>query len=95
MMLRNLDNQITFTIFTPTFNREHLLPRLYKSLCEQTYKDFEWLVVDDGSTDNTEILLKKYIAEADFPIRYISKSNGGKHTAINEGVRQAKGLFFQ
>ncbi|MBB1274382.1 glycosyltransferase family 2 protein [Psychromonas sp. SR45-3] len=93
-MNENIEGRVTFTIFTPTYNREKLLPRLYESLCKQTFKDFEWLIVDDGSTDNTKTLIQKYINEADFTIRYLWKPNGGKHTAINKGVSQAHGKFF-
>jgi glycosyltransferase involved in cell wall biosynthesis len=68
---------------------------LYDSLCCQTCQDFEWLVVDDGSTDNTEQLIAKFIEEQKINIRYLRKDNGGKHTAINLGAREAKGdLFF-
>lgn len=83
------------SVFTPTYNRSHLIGRLYDSLCRQTCRNFEWLVVDDGSTDNTEELFAKWTAEADFPIRYYKKENGGKHTAINFGLELAQGeLFF-
>jgi glycosyltransferase involved in cell wall biosynthesis len=83
------------TVFTPTYNRAYVISRLYESLCRQTCKDFEWLVVDDGSTDNTEQLFATLIAEQKINIRYIRKDNGGKHTAINLGTREAKGdLFF-
>ena len=86
------------TIFTPTYNRGNLLSRLYQSLCKQTYKEFEWVIVDDGSTDNTasivELIQKKH-SRSDFPIHYYKKENGGKHTAINIGVKKAQGeLFF-
>lgn len=70
----------TLTVFTPTFNRAHTLSRTYKSLCNQTCKDFEWLIIDDGSTDNTEILVKNWIDESIIPIRYIKKKNGGLAT---------------
>lgn len=73
----------TLTIFTPTYNRAHTLVRTYKSLCNQTCKDFEWLIVDDGSTDNTAKLVEQWIAEADFKIKYIYKKNGGLYTGYN------------
>ena len=136
------------TVFTPTYNRAHLLPRLYESLCRQTFTDFEWVIVDDGSTDGTKDLFhstgngKCFLAEIAekttdytgltdnkslaesvekttdytgltdnkslagnteiaenqipiFPIRYFYQENGGKHRAINRGVKEAKGeLFF-
>lgn len=84
------------TIFTPTYNRAYRLPNLYKSLQEQTCKDFEWLVVDDGSTDNTSKLFEQWQAEENtFSIRYFKQPNGGKHRAVNRGVKEAKGdLLF-
>ena len=83
------------TVFTPTYNRAYLLERLYQSLCNQTFKDFEWLIVDDGSTDKTEAIVKAFIKENRIPINYIKQENGGKHRAINRGAKEAKGeLFF-
>lgn len=83
------------TIFTPTYNRAYILPKLYESLCNQTSKDFEWLVVDDGSTDETSELLKNWQTENKISINAIYRENGGKSTAINLGVQNAKGnLFF-
>jgi len=73
----------TLTIFTPSFNRAHLLPRLYKSLCRQTSKDFLWLVIDDGSSDGTEQLIQKWQAENRIEIKYHYKENGGMHTGHN------------
>ena len=73
----------TLTIFTPTYNRSHTLPRVYESLKSQTCKDFEWLVVDDGSTDGTETLVRSWIDEGVLPIRYIHKENGGLYTGYN------------
>ena len=84
----------TFTVFTATHNRAHTLYRAYESLKAQTFRDFEWLVVDDGSTDDTESLIMEWSKEADFPIRYIRQSNRGKHVALNRGVQEAKGRFF-
>lgn len=74
------------TVLTPTFNRGGL-QSLWDSLQKQTVKDFEWLVVDDGSTDGTKDLITKLQEKSDFPIRYIYKSNGGKHTALNGGIQ--------
>ena len=85
------------TILTPTYNRASLLPRLFDSLLRQTNKDFEWIVVDDGSTDDTrEVVanLKEKCGGA-FPIGYVYKANGGKHMAINIGAERARGeLLF-
>ena len=84
-----------FTVFTATYNREYILENLYNDLKEQTFKDFEWLIVDDGSTDNTKELIEKFKSENKINIRYIHKENGGKHTAINVGVKEADSeLFF-
>lgn len=83
------------TVFTPTYNRAYRIQALYESLQKQTCKDFEWLVIDDGSIDNTSELFEEWEKEKSFPIRYIKQSNGGKHRAINHGVKEANGeLFF-
>ena len=72
------------TIFTPAYNRAHTLPRTYESLLKQSCKDFIWLIVDDGSTDNTSALVKNWqTQENGFEIRYVYKENGGMHTAHN------------
>ena len=86
------------TVFTPTYNRGNLLNRLYQSLCRQNYKEFEWIIVDDGSLDDTSsivnIIQDKH-PYGDFSILYYKKENGGKHTAVNTGVQKAHGdLFF-
>ena len=82
------------TVFTPTYNRAYSLPRLYESLQKQTFKDFEWLIVDDGSTDNTVDMVTGWSKEGKLTIRYIQMTNGGKHRAINKGVALAKGKLF-
>jgi len=84
----------TFTVFTPTFNRAHLLGRAFQSLKAQTFRDFEWVIVDDGSTDGTQDAVTHWIKEVDFPITYIWQPNSGKHVAINRGVELAKGELF-
>jgi len=84
------------TVFTPTYNRAYILEQLYRSLQRQTCTEFEWLVVDDGSSDNTEELFAQWMREDNpFPIRYHRQENGGKCRAINTGASLAKGeLFF-
>ncbi len=85
--------QPSFTVFTPTHNRAHTLPRVHDSLCKQTCRDFEWLIVDDGSTDGTRDLVNGW-QRSSFPIRYIHQENRGKHVAFNQGVASARGQFF-
>jgi len=85
---------VQFTVFTPTYNRAAKLHRVYESLCAQTMSDFEWLIVDDGSTDETEMTVRVWIDEGRFPIRYIRQHNHGKHVAFNTGVANALGEFF-
>lgn len=72
------------TVLTPTYNRANTLLRLYKSLRRQSNLNFSWMIVDDGSTDDTRTVVTSF--EADFPINYIFKENGGKHTAVNLGI---------
>jgi glycosyltransferase involved in cell wall biosynthesis len=90
----NQKYQYVFTVFTPTYNRRHTLHRVYESLKAQTYRDFEWLIVDDGSTDNTCELVEQWQQENLVPIRYIYQENSHKHIAFNRGVREAKGELF-
>ncbi|WP_291062627.1 MULTISPECIES: glycosyltransferase family 2 protein [unclassified Empedobacter] len=83
------------SIFTPAYNRAQLLERLYISLSNQTNKSFEWIIVDDGSIDNTEETVREFIKEKLISITYYKQNNAGKHIAINKGVELAKGeLFF-
>ena len=82
------------TVFTPTYNRAKLLGRLYESLKAQSCPELEWLIVDDGSTDDTKQVVADFIHEGKLNIRYLSKENGGKHTAMNLGIREAKHAYF-
>lgn len=84
-----------FTVFTPTYNRAYCIKELYESLKRQSFLDFEWIVVDDGSTDETEQLFEEIQSECKlFPVKYIKTKNGGKHRAINLGVSEASGKLF-
>ncbi len=78
------------TILTPTYNRKHTLPQLYKSLCAQICFNFQWLIIDDGSTDGTEAYIRSLKQES-FAIDYYKKDNGGKHTALNFSHPYIKG----
>lgn len=78
----------TLTIITPTYNRAQFILNLYTSLENQTNKDFCWLVVDDGSIDNTDTIIERLKNSASFEILYLKKSNGGKHTALNYGINK-------
>jgi len=84
----------TFTVFTPTYNRAKTLPAVYESLRLQTFKDFEWLIIDDGSVDQTKKIVAGWQKKAEFPIRYIWQENKGKYVAFSNGVKEAKGEFF-
>ena len=83
-----------FTIFTPTFNRKELLEKLYKSLQRQSYKDFEWLIVDDGSADGTKEKAEEFLSEKKLDIKYYFKENGGKQRAYNFATDKANGELF-
>lgn len=83
--------QPLFTVLTPTYNRAHTLPRVYRSLQEQTSRDFEWRIVDDGSTDDTRVLVESWQEDAGFPIHYFWQPNQHKKSAFNRGVEQAAG----
>lgn len=78
-----MKHSFPITVFTPTYNRAYCLERAYQSLLRQTCKDFEWLIIDDGSTDNTRELVESWQREGLISIRYIYKENGGMHTAHN------------
>lgn len=82
------------TVFTPTYNRAYCLPRLYESLKKQDSKDFEWLIIDDGSTDETPLLVSKWSEEGEIILRHIRTENGGKQRAINLAADLARGEYF-
>lgn len=83
------------TVFTPTYNRAHTLNQLYQSLLQQNCYDFEWLVINDGSTDDTKTLFNEWLEKKNpFSIRYYAVKNGGKQRAINQALQLAKGEYF-
>ena len=75
-----------FSIITPTFNRAKYLPRIYTSLCKQGDIDLEWIIIDDGSIDNTREVIKTF--DAQFEVKYVFQENAGKPSAINTGVQK-------
>lgn len=80
------------SIITPTYNRGHLLPNCFASLLCQTCMDFEWILVDDGSTDQTPAVVSEFQTDR-FPVRYLRKENGGKHTALNTALPHVHGNY--
>lgn len=95
---KNMES-VYVSILTPTYNRGELLLRLYESILKQSYRHFEWLIVDDGSTDDTRKLVEQqilnHVDRNHLNVRYVYKNNGGKHTAVNKGVDLANGeLIF-
>ncbi|OAT80989.1 hypothetical protein A6P54_13415 [Bacillus sp. MKU004] len=82
------DNLVT--VLTPTYNRGEQLINLYKSLVNQSNNEFVWLIIDDGSTDRTEQLVEELIKENRITIEYIKRQNGGKHRALNTGIKMVK-----
>lgn len=83
------------TVFTPIYNRAYCIERLYNSLKRQTYKNFEWIVVDDGSDDNVAQLFDRWVQEEiNFNIIYVKTKNGGKMKAVNKGVKLAEAPAF-
>lgn len=85
---------IGITIFTPTYNRGHLLERVFESLQCQVCKNFEWLIIDDGSKDNTRVVIKALEQKAGFRMRYYHQENAGKQAAQNKAVDLAEGELF-
>lgn len=82
------------TVLTPTYNRAYILGNLKESLLRQTNDDFEWLIIDDGSTDDTKKLVQSWISQEEtLKIRYFYRENGGKHRALNYGIPLAEGDF--
>ena len=81
---------MNITILTPTYNRGYIINNLYESLLQQTSKNFEWLIIDDGSSDNTKEIVRKMIGENKIKISYFYQKNGGKHRALNNGISRIK-----
>ena len=82
-----------FSVITPVFNRPQALLRLIESVKKQTFKDFEYIIVNDGSTEDIKSLVETFMETTDLPVLYIEKPNGGVHTARNEGIKNARGYI--
>jgi len=90
-----VESEVLFSVFTCTYNRADLLPRVYASLLDQTLQDFEWIVYNNGSTDHTEELVSQWVSEAPFPIRLFGRAdNSSIQRAYNVGVQQSRGKFW-
>lgn len=82
------------TVFTPTYNRAYKIKELYDSLCSQTFRSFEWVIVNDGSIDNTDAIIESFKKDGLIKINYLVQENCGKHIAINKGLHAALGELF-
>ncbi|MBQ7415726.1 MAG: glycosyltransferase family 2 protein [Oscillospiraceae bacterium] len=82
------------TVFTPTYNRANVLYRVFDSLAAQTYREFRWLIVDDGSADDTKSVVDAFVAAAQFDVEYVYQKNQGKHIAINRAVAMTDSELF-
>ena len=82
------------TVFTQTYNRGKCLEKLYNSLIDQTCKNFEWIIIDDGSSDNTKEIVASFLDNPYFPVRYYYQENGGKHRAFNSAVSKSECELF-
>lgn len=83
-----------FTVVTPVFNRHDILPRAIESIKKQKFRDFEYIIVNDGSTENLDDIVIPFMDETDIPVMYIKKPNGGVHTARNAGIEEARGFLI-
>jgi glycosyltransferase involved in cell wall biosynthesis len=94
-MMQNDFRHPFFTIFTPVFNGEKHIHRVFKSILGQTFKNFEWIIINDGSTDNTSTLIKAFIKDSpEIEITYLEQENSGKHISWNKAVNRARGVLF-
>ncbi|MEG0188734.1 MAG: glycosyltransferase family A protein, partial [Algoriella sp.] len=87
-------SEIKISIVTPSYNRAHTLSRVYESLKNQTFKDFKWIIMDDGSTDNTSELVKSFQAENVFEIDYFWNENQHKFITVFEGIKKVTSNYF-
>ena len=90
----NIMDKVLISVFTPTYNRAKYLTTAFESLKKSTFKNFEWVIADDGSTDDTQKIVEAFISESDFPIRYFRYEHGGKMRTMNSGVQECIGKFF-
>ncbi|MBT0812923.1 glycosyltransferase family 2 protein [Litoribacter ruber] len=91
--MNSISTILRFSVFTSTYNRASFLTKVYESLLRQTYQNFEWVIIDDGSTDNTDSLIQNFIDKGKLKIRYIKKENGGKHTAWRIATEMFRGKY--
>ena len=85
---------VKITVCTPTYNRANVLHRVFDSLKSQSYKNFEWIIIDDGSKDETDKVIQTFIEKSEMNIRYYYQENQGKHNALNKAVSFAEGELF-
>lgn len=88
------NDEVIITVFTPVYNRGYCVKNVFDSLVKQTFKHFEWLVINDGSTDNTAEVIQECINNKKIEITYLEQTNGGQHRALNSAIENAKGKLL-
>lgn len=91
---KNIGRTPFVTVVTPVYNREDTILRAMQSVERQSYKDMEYIVVNDGSTDSTEEIIIDFLHKTTMPMLYVKKDNGGVHTARNLGIKLARGEMY-
>ena len=89
----NVDNPF-LTVITPVYNRRNVLKRAIDSVERQSFRDIEYIIIDDGSTDSIDDIVEEFMESTELPVMFVKKNNGGVHTARNAGYKRARGKLI-